>query len=482
MHQNKLFKIISLFSKKEMTRFMEFTKSPYFNKRKDVVALTSYLHKIFPDFNEKRCRRESLFKKIFPKTKYDKQQLFLVFTYTNKLLEEFITQEQLSENQALQKILLIEWLRDKNELGQFEKKLDVLAKILNQSKTESKNYYYWSYKLATERFNFQTLAAKKQEREFLLKKQINLDNYYFLEKLQDACELKVLSNIAKTSFSLPMLEPVLESIRQQPELRAGSPVLSVYFQMYQLLEQQDPEQYFVIKKLLHQYEDAFLKGELQSLYNYLQNYCIAQINLGNAAFLGELFNIYEQQLNKSLLLQDLYLFEWHYKNIVTIGLRLNKTEWIYQFIHQYKSFLPEEVREHAFSFNLASYYYAIKDFDKVLELLIQIEYRQIQYNLGAKALLLRTYFEIGEAEATLSLADSFRQFLIRNKSIPANRVQGFMNLIKYTKKIVVIGFKKGVVSKDKWKSILQKTENEIKTTQPLYNKAWVLEKLKELEL
>jgi hypothetical protein len=50
------------------------------------------------------------------------------------------------------------------------------------------------------------------------------------------------------------------------------------------------------------------------------------------------------------------------------------------------------------------------------------------YNLISKAVLLITYYELNERETLGSFTVSFRTFLNRQKDVPAQRREGYLNL------------------------------------------------------
>ena len=66
MNNNKLIRLLEKLDRREMTRFLEFVQSPYFNKHQDVIQLTSYLSQIYPDFSDKKCNREVIFRHLYP--------------------------------------------------------------------------------------------------------------------------------------------------------------------------------------------------------------------------------------------------------------------------------------------------------------------------------------------------------------------------------------------------------------------------------
>jgi hypothetical protein len=95
---------------------------------------------------------------------------------------------------------------------------------------------------------------------------------------------------------------------------------------------------------------------------------------------------------------------------------------------------------------LGSTIFLPKEFDKVIELLREVEYEDFTYNLNSKVMLLFTYYEMDEIEPLYSLFESFRVYLNRHKAIPEQRKNNYKNLIKYTKKLtkVMPGDKKAI--------------------------------------
>ena len=88
MQSNKLIKILSELSRKEMTRYREFAFSPYFNKHQGVRSLVKYLSEVYPRFDAKTCNRELLLSYLAKEGVTDQAKLALVFTYAFRLLEK----------------------------------------------------------------------------------------------------------------------------------------------------------------------------------------------------------------------------------------------------------------------------------------------------------------------------------------------------------------------------------------------------------
>lgn len=480
MLKHKLISLLSSFERREMTRFREFAESPYFNKHDAVRALAQHLSACFPDFNEQHCDRYALFAKLFPGTPHDQQKLAVVFTYTTRLAERFLAVEQGEKAFGQDSILLLQQLREKQQFGHFEKTLDKALQQLQKAPTRDSNWYFHAYQLAAEADYFFSAVAQRQRDESLQEKQTFLNQYFLAVKLRDACEMAVRRRILNIDYNDPLASLAVQHLAQQPGLFQTQPAINIYYRLYLMIEQQAPEHYFEAMQHLQQQQQALPDEELKNIYNYLQNYCIQRINAGDAAFLKEIFQLYQAQLEQGLLFEDGMLSEWHYKNIVTTALRLNALDWVHDFIENHRERLPESARDNAYRFNLASYYYAAQQYDKVLELLTQVEYSDLRYSLGAKALLLRTYYDLEAYEALFSLADSFKQFLIRNKLMADDRRQGYHNLFKLTRRAATLRYNRGYYADDRYQRDLQRLQKDIAQAEAIFNKSWLEKKLAEL--
>ena len=253
------------------------------------------------------------------------------------------------------------------------------------------------------------------------------------------------------------------------------PPIALYYQIYlTLTDTENEEHYFKLRALLDKYGLQFQADEAKDvLYMAAQNYCIRKINKGNHKFTEEIFSLYEDLIQKGILIADGELSPWYFKNIVVVALRLGKYEWTEAFINNYSEHLPEAFRVNAVTYNLAQVYFYQKKHDKVIQLLQEVEYDDVAYNLGSKAMLLATYYETEEIEPLYSLFESFRAYLNRHKDIPVNRRRNYGNLIKFTKKLT------RTMPGDE--SAIKKLKEEIKSTKNIASVNWLKEKIAELE-
>ena len=112
------------------------------------------------------------------------------------------------------------------------------------------------------------------------------------------------------------------------------------------------------------------------------------------------------------------------------------------------------------------------NFGRVLEHILHVNYQDSWNALDSKTLQLAAYYELKEYDALESLFQSFKAYLKREKSIPKNRKQNYLNLIKYTDILIRTNRR----DKDK----IQKLKDEVTHTPGIVSKLWLLQKIDEL--
>jgi len=87
-------------------------------------------------------------------------------------------------------------------------------------------------------------------------------------------------------------------------------------------------------------------------------------------------------------------------------------------------------------------------------------------------MLLKTYYELGEDLALDSLIDSFRIYLLRNKFISKDVRQQYMKVLRFVRKMFYLSPYDEVA--------VQKLKEELAGASNLADKAWLMEKVREL--
>ncbi len=480
MENSFLISILRSFTRKEMTYFKEFVYSPYFNKHEDVRVLTSILSDLYPNFTEKTCHPESLYKEMYGKGKMDKKKLALVFTYTKRQLENFMAYEIFKEEESKHKIFINKYLCKKEQFRHGAKQLDHLNK-LNEN-NDLRDLYFLQNKVDELRSRELLFGSqgKLLDNEQYDEKQSFLEYAFLLEKLRDVIEQIARNKALKKEISFDSENFAISEVIENAYKYSEIPSLKVYIYIYRLFKKGDKISYTEAKEMITKHDHLFTILEKINLYTYLTNFCSSQINKGAKEYWNEIFSLYKILINREIIFDNGYLGEWYYKNIITVGTRLNEREWVEQFMEDYKLKLHPDRAENAYSFNKASYYFNIGELEKVLGLLLQVEYTDPRYSLGAKVLLLQTYFDLNEDEPLFSLTDSFRLFLKRSTILAASRKLAYANLFKLTKRLAKIRAKKGFTSKVLLQKDIDKLKRDFEKAESIYYKNWLKKKIEEV--
>ena len=447
MINSKLIKSLKKLSEKELESFKSFVSSPYFNKNKDLVVFFDLIisEGLFEYPKETglvvqtghALSRHDLSLRIGQSFK-GRRLPDLMYGLTN-LLEDFLAEEKYRQNVFQRKINLMS--------GVYEKDIDAMVNgveqdlemLHNRNTVRDADYLYESFLVYAERDYSFRLLGKKSDDESLQGKSDQLDLFYLALKLKDTCEMLNRSRIVATQYRPKMMGLIVPYLEEHPELYGNNPAVQIYLYMYLMLTHQDHEKYFfMLKQLADTNVQTFKEDELRSIYGYVQNYCIRRINQGNSDFLNHLFGIYRYILDTGLFFGENKNMEWDFKNFVSISLRLKEYDFTLQMINTFKEQLPANVRQNAYTYNLANYYYETAEYKKATRLLNSVEFTDIYYNLDSKTMLLKIYYKVEEEESFYALVSSFGIYLRRNRLISKENAELYKNLIRFAKKAFML--------------------------------------------
>ncbi len=482
MEKTKLIALLRTFSPEEMKGLTKFVHSPLYNKHEQLQRFTGLLAKAHPDFSSTKVRKQHIYQSLYPGAPYRDGRMRELIAYELRLVENYLVKRQLEKDPYVRQQLLLEGLREKGESKHFEQKVQQIRKKWSGNIFRDEQYYYNRYLLENEVDEYDMYHGRRSRNDNLQPKVDNLDVFYLSAKLKASCEMINRENIVSRQYEYTLLDELMRYIGDQYERFKDIPAIVLYYQV--LLTLREPQQeahYNTLKVLLDRHNQQFQPEEAHALYAYALNYCVKKINAGNDVYLEEIFRLYKALLENGILMYDGHLPEYYYKNIVSAGCRLKQYDWTYQFIQQYKAGLLEEVRANAHTYNLAAFYFETKAYDKAIELLLGVEFTDIFYDLGAKTMLLKIYFEEEEDEPLFSLIEAFRIYLKRNKKVSDNQRKAYANMIKLANKIYRQKLKQGLTARLSPAKRQVQLIREIRATEPVANSAWLLEKVADIK-
>lgn len=467
MKKSKLISILSTLSHHEMGRFTDFVRSPYYNSNEQLVTLLCHLSKSYPNFKEQEIRKEKVFAGVFPGQAFNKKKLGYLMSDLVKLGETFLGVQSIEKEELTLEIKIVKELLERNQEKYYLSLLKEVKEKLSPKQGIKSDSFYCNYLLSDmEAKHF----AARQVRAFDNNIQIAsnaLDDYYFLHKLKYSCEMLNRQAILSDQFSIPFMNEVQNYLSQHQALK---PLVAIYLQIYfSLLTPNDDIPFQELLSLIKVKSIQFDNSELRAIYLYALNICMRKIRQGKEDYLSVALALYEEGLTNKALFDHNHLSHWTYNNVVKLALRLERFEWIEKFIHSYNDSLREQFQKNALHHNLAELHFHKKNYDQALIHLNQVHVADINYHLGSRILLIKTFYESNAIDALLSALASFTVYLSRNKQIATPLKKSCQNFCNLMHKIIISNSEK---KKEKLKL-------QIQTIQPVADRPWLLKTFQE---
>ena len=439
------------------------------------MRLGDLLQPFFPDFSDHACSPEHLFTQLFPEeSTFQSQKMYDTWSQLGKVLLDFLAHERLRTGAGIRNSLVLDALDDIHAHQHFKRLYD--QSLLPHEPGPKDQEEALDQMLIAQR-GAQWFAARqlREQDDSLARAMEATDSYYLLARLKYSCEWLNRRNI------LPEAEPEAPGFFPSPDSwpphSFADPLIAMYRQVFDMLQDDEEAAFRQLAPMLRQHAATISPQEATNLYAYAQNFCIRRVNQGEPAYLDTLFDLYRTGLDLGLLTSSGELDHRQYKNIVTVGLRLRQLEWVEQFIEDHRESLPPDYRDNAFRFNLASLRYDQQRYGEALSLLQEVNIGDVYYQLSARAMILKIYFEQEEEEALEHFFDTFRMFLQRNKDISSYQRQVHLNLVRYTRKLHQLRGRRYRMNAEAFAASLQQLGDQMRERKNIANLSWLEEQI-----
>ena len=425
MDKSILIELLRKFSQKEMKEFGEYVSSPFFNKNHSVIKLYKYLRKQYPDFESRKLNKEYVYGKIFPKAVYNDGFMRTIMFNLANLAEDFLTFQRFKLYYFTEKKFLLYELNERELDRLFEKNMKIISKKLTDEQIKDADYYYNMYNIEYE--NLYYLGRTNLDKIESIVKKSDVENmfnhltyFYLIHAMTHYTYFLNIMELYRFSFKTDVFEDILKILRAGSYLEV--PAVSLSYNVLMLFLNEDDESHFYkTKVLLEKHEDEFNRYQINNAYLNLKNYCKRMILKGRENFLKELFEIYKIDIGKKTytMLNDMSFR--YYTDVVETALKLKEYSWVKEFIEKYMPSLTADSRENTYLYSLALYEFAMKNFEKSLELLSVVKYNDVYHKLKYRSLLLMLCYELDYGDLLLSHLDSFNHFLLNDTLISNER-------------------------------------------------------------
>ncbi|MEL7120901.1 MAG: hypothetical protein AAFO07_15725 [Bacteroidota bacterium] len=481
MTNSKLINLLQQLNPKEHKQFTSYLSMDFTGSNELLLELYEAIMTVWPDLDGTGLDKQRIGNKIFGKGKHTDKRLNNCMSNLYLLLEDFLCWKKINQNEGLKRQLITQVFLER-ELSSFaEKSLKRLDKSIINSTDRSFEFYAHQYESEELQDEFLVSRGLRGYNERLQAKNNALDLYYWINKFRIACDMASRNRVVQAQYQCHFWSILKnEFLANSYELKAH-PVLNIYYLTHQMLTDSSEDiHYYILKEQLEKAVELFPKPELNNIYKYLLNYCVRKINIGEENYYNEILDLYKVLLKNKIIYYNGYLSQWTFINIITAGIRLQEYEWTEQFIYDHRKFLLPEERQNVFKYSMSTLHFEKSEYLEALQYLNNVEFTDASYHLRAKIIQLKSYFELEEDEAMLSLIDAFQKFLSRSKTIPDYQKRANNNFLKYTKLLYKLRLQKDLIPRNAYVKRFQQVEQKMNQLEPLANKKWLKASLRNL--
>jgi len=493
MLKSSLLEIIRTFSKQELIKFDDFVRSPYFNKKENVINLFVEIRKYAPFFTDVNLEKEKTWVRVFPGKEYNYGIMKNLIHDLTKLCESFITVEYSKPDNLRNNIDLLAALLKRQITKVFSLKYDIIEKSFHNPVLKNESYKIEDYYDFLKKLNllkaiynrlhnpgsssFESISASG---DYFIYSSIiyfykHFNNYLafndkHVPKKDNATEM-FLADLNKNFISELLKNVKVKSDRDYL-------ILKCFHDMNIALNADaDISSYFTFKKSLLECTELISKGDLQDLLSCLSN-SISYLREGksNTGINSnkEILDIYNIEIENNIFLQPNGVMDQNsFINYIVTAFTLKEYEKIEIFVKKFGNKIPEDRRENVNNYSQAHICFGKKEFDKSLEYLSRINYDFFNMKHLIKDIQMMNYYEINDYISFSYAKDSYKHFVSKNKSVNSHNKslsEIFCNHISRLFKLRE--------SFDQFE--LNKFRKEIMENK-IINKYWILDKISEIE-
>ncbi|MCC6410314.1 MAG: hypothetical protein IT270_01570, partial [Saprospiraceae bacterium] len=372
MLNTQLFRALQTLNATERRGLERFAQSPFFNRSDKPVLLLAYLDTCLSQKQEPIS--ETAFEKTFPKQPYDDAKLRLVSSTLLALLEKYLVFLENDADETLIHLRLTTVWRKRGLAKPFHAALRDARKHLEKQPWRHAGFFTSLTDLEWEQYQFASSERRMGELN-LQAVSDNADVAFCARKLQLACLALSHQMVYQADYKLDLIDAALDFAARHPHI----PALGLYYHCYRFLsETGDAENDFqAFNALLREHSDSLPPDEQRTLYLLAINFGIRKINTAGASWPRDTLTLYQNALERGLLLENGRLSRFAFNNMVAIALRLDELAWAETFILNHKQQLERHYRETTASLNLARVAYARRDLDTALQNLQFADYKDL---------------------------------------------------------------------------------------------------------
>ncbi len=377
---------------------------------------------------------EDLEEILMDSTPTSRKNTLNAFSDLKKWLLEFLATQEIRHNTIESKFLTLEALRKRGLHDVFQQKSKHLIQELDKQKSPDVWHLFW--KVRQSHINYFSLPLDRLQdyQDDMFRLLYDLDNFYMGAKLKYSTELYSRSSVLQEQYEVPLLDNILSLIDAGENI---NPIIKdLYLPLFELVKTDSEQSYITLKSFL-QNSSTHEPIERLSILLYLLNSAIRRFQKGEESMIRESFSLYQFGLDASLFTATGYFSTGTFLNITNFGCHLKEYSWLEKFVKQWSLYLSPIDKDETISFSMARIAFEEKKFNQVIELLRDIDFKNISFTLNVRLLLIRAYFEQRvPTNLMLDYSNALYLYVYRNKKMGNNMQTRAINFVKIFRQLI----------------------------------------------
>lgn len=480
MRNTKVVRLLSNFPESDLSEFRDFVASPVFNKESQLLELLDLLLPLLPDAPP---ADDLLAKFLGDTTASGQKRLEKLKNGLVGLIGQYIDfrARYRPADQHHHALARAEEWWERNEEKAHQKEIEGLEADLSAPGSRSSFDDWYAFRLASHLITHAPHYDRATRMERLNQAWNSLDSLQKLQKLRYLC---VLVNQIRITGN-PMPDWVSRELNRAELLCEPADPLSVAYSRC-LQMQADPHNEARYVEFMQAFEPhaAQIAGEeVRDLYQYAINFQIRAFNRNQSKeAAATICQLYETRLENGGLLENGAISAWNYKNIVSLMARIGALDWLEDFMDRFESRMNYDYEDNAANFCRGLVAFYRKNYTETALRMenVLVNFRNVFWGLEARALLLQAHFERDRHEDLETVYHRARMYVGRaaGTGISSDHQAGYRNFNRFLYKLssILTG------DRDRQPGKLKKLETDIRQTDFLPNKSWLLEKVAAVQM
>ena len=458
MKENKLGTYLNSFTEQDWAAYHKFSKSLY-DEKSDYQLVINFIKKYKHRIDPLELDAEYLRKKIRPSAK---RQVFAnVVSRLCKYVEQYLVWAEVEGDQMMKDTLLLQALAKRGLSNQFYQQKG--KSRLKRGKLPNGLWHYYHDFTESYLLYFNNMTTDIKESKMVLKNAFeNLTNFSSNMNHYLTLEMQNRTVLLKEDYE----EQLATFEGQKRDLGDFTALIDITIK---LKKEKSEECYQYLREKI---KDSNLSREMRyTILIHLMSHLYHHIIKGNLTVKTSLLHLQKYGIEQGILFPNGKIPLLRFTNILTTACALEEYDWAYDFVEKYSHLVGHKNVSETKTLGNAQIEFSKKNFDEVVDLLVNTKFKTFEFELKAKWFLLCSNYELNIDNYSIieSYVKSFQYFIKKNRHKATELT--FLSIRNSSKYILEFAKLKDI----------DKLIDNIKTEKNLLHRNWLMQKAKELK-